>query len=107
MCASCCPFEDEDAKTRQTAESAQNDREMQAIQQQHVAASQATAEQSEIYQALESMTTELGLPAHKINEYIQVFETHEVYTLKALRMLPEDEIDTIASECGMKIPAKL
>jgi len=79
---------------------------MQACPQQQMAPNQAFAQKSEIYQALKSMTTQLGLPEQKVDEYIKVFETHEVYNLEALRMLPEDDIRTIASECGMRKPAE-
>jgi len=50
---------------------------------------QAPGQKSEIGQVLAPMTTELGLPDQKINEYTKVFERHEVYNQKALFMLSE------------------
>ena len=68
---------------------------------------QAPNKKGEMYEVLAPMATDLGLPDQKVDEYVKVFEEHEVYTRKALHMLPEDEINNIIKDCKMRIPAEM
>ena len=52
------------------------------------------------------MTAQSGLPSSKVKTYVEVLEKYDIFNKHALYLLKQEEVDSIAKECGMGPPTK-